>query len=204
MKRSYFGAVVLFGILSAVSSSALPYLEGNLGLTGTFDSLERYDASASAWVGANMLTAERLNFTDVDPLTAGVQLMIGGSTGDFASENGLLATIASPFTFIPSTAYVPLWITTDGRFRFDLATITGTVRSSSFLFVEGTGFLTDATGDHSVTAGGWQFSSRDGFTFSANTVAVPEGGSTLVILGIGLITLAGFAFRRNNRVGCGR
>jgi hypothetical protein len=187
--------VVLVSVsLATFSASAIP-VSGNLGLLGTYSSLQRYDAGSATWVSANNLTAERINFADIDAGSAGVQLQIAGSTGDFAIENGLLATIASPFTFIPSTPYTPLWITSDGRFRFDLLQITETVRSSGFLYVAGSGFVTDASGAYDVTAADWSYSSQAGFTFSANTASVPEGGSTIAMLGLGLLGIGALSTR---------
>ena len=181
--------------LATFSASALS-MSGNLGLIGTYTSLERYDAGAAAWVSANNLTAERINFADVDPGNAGVQLQISGSNGSFALENGLLATITSPFTFIPSTPYTPLWVTLDGRFSFNLLQITETIRSSGFLFVAGSGFITDASGVYETTAANWDYSSQSGFTFSANNVvSVPEGGSTIAMLGLALLGIGALGTR---------
>jgi hypothetical protein len=187
--------VVLVSVtLATFSASALP-VSGNLGLIGTYTSLERYDAGSATWVSANNLTAERINFADVDPGNAGIQLQIAGSTGDFAFENGLRATITSPFIFIPSTPYTPLWITLDGRFSFNLLQITETVRSSGFLFVAGSGFITDASGVYETTAANWDYSSQSGFTFSANTISVPEGGSTIAMLGLALFGMGALSTR---------
>lgn len=185
---------LLLAGLTTFSASALT-MSGNLGLIGTHTGLERFDAGSASWVAANNLTAERINFADIDAGNAGVQLQIAGSTGTFAFENGLMATITSPFTFIPSTPYTPLWRTLDGRFSFNLFQITETVRSSGFLYVAGSGFITDANGVYETTAANWDYSSQSGFTFSANAFTVPDGGSTITLLGLAMLGMGALATR---------
>ena len=125
--------------------------------------------------------------------------IVVGSTGSFTSvANFSAVTFAQPYVFnsgapgapLPGPAYTPLW--TVGGFSFNLITSNVVLQNGNDLIVSGFGTLTDSDGH--VTNGVWRFSSNkaDGstsptFSFASNTSAVPEGGSALALLGIGLV-----------------
>jgi len=130
------------------------------------------------------------------------------ANGDFANtvNTGDKATFPNVYTFNPSSPTSPLW--TVGGFTFNLTSSTVVFQSSQFLIVKGTGFLTGNGFDE--TPGTWAFTSQqadgsnqDSFSFSANTSAqpgqVPDGGSTVALLGAALVGVA--AIRRKLAVG---
>jgi len=125
------------------------------------------------------------------------------ATGDFATTvtTGDLASFPHIYQFNPSAPTTPLW--TVGGFTFNLTSSTVVLQNSSFLIIEGSGTLTG--NGYAATAGTWAFTSqqadgsiRDSFSFSANTGAVPgqvpDGGTTVALLGAALVGVA--ALRR--------
>lgn len=110
---------------------------------------------------------------------------------------GTDATFVAPYVFTPSTAYAPLWTVTAGgeTFTFELTSSTVTMQTASFLDITGVGFLTGTgTTNYDRTPGSWAFSSqssggatRSRFSFSANNTALPDAGSALTLLGIGMM-----------------
>ena len=124
--------------------------------------------------------------------------IVTSTSGSFNSvANGSPVTFTTPWIFNPSTATNPLWQV--GGFTFNLA-------SSSFNFfggtlsVIGTGILTSTAPGLDPTNGVWEFTTQgkaaDGvFSWSSSTDAVagrvPDGGSTLALLGVGFLGLGG-------------
>ncbi len=129
------------------------------------------------------------------------------ANGDFSGiPTGTNASFPNAYTFNPSSPTSPLW--TVGGFTFNLTSSTVAFQSSQFLSIKGTGFLTGNGFDK--TPGTWAFTSQqadgseqDSFSFSANTSAqpgqVPDGGSTVALLGAALVGVA--AIRRKLAVG---
>ena len=116
---------------------------------------------------------------------------VANATGDFSSiALGTKATMATPWVFNPSTPTAGLWSV--GGFTFDLLSATVVTQTASFLNISGIGTVsgngfedTDATWAFTVqnAGGNHQF-----FSFSANlaTQGVPDGGSAVTLLGIGV------------------
>ncbi len=120
--------------------------------------------------------------------------------GDFSGLDGSSVNMATPYVFVPSTATPALWSV--GGFTFDLTSSTVVLQSSSFLLITGTGTISGNGFD--PTVGTWSFTSqspsaRGVFSFSSGTDAqgVPDGGTTVSLLGIGL---AGVALLRRKLV----
>lgn len=118
--------------------------------------------------------------------------------GDFATftTTNQAVAITAPYVFNPSTSYSPLWAV--GGFVFNLDQSTIMTQNQFGLVITGTGTLMGNGFDH--TAGTWAFSSqnpsgrpRSTFSFSAGTDAmpVPEGGSAVALLGMGLVVVEG-------------
>jgi VPDSG-CTERM motif len=113
-----------------------------------------------------------------------------GGTGDFAGIlAGTQATMAQPWIFNPSTPTPGLWSV--GGFTFDLLTSTVVTQNATFLNISGTGIVSGNGFD--PTAMEWSFTAQSAggrtrtiFSFSANGVAVPDGGSTVALLGLAL------------------
>ena len=102
------------------------------------------------------------------------------------------ATMATPWTFLPPPGGQPaLWSV--GGFTFDLTSATIITQTATFLNIMGVGTVS-GNGFEDTTAH-WAFSVQnagggtgDFFSFSANTAAqgVPDGGSAVALLGMGL------------------
>jgi hypothetical protein len=115
---------------------------------------------------------------------------VTSGTGDFAGiASGTQATMAQPWIFIPSTPTPGLWSV--GGFSFDLLTSTVVTRNAGTLHITGTGIVSGNSFD--PTAMDWSFTTqssgghtRTNFSFSANGIAVPDGGTTVMLLGVAL------------------
>lgn len=124
-------------------------------------------------------------------------------SGSFATTiaSGDIASFPNVYQFNPSAPASPLW--TVGGFSFNLTSSTVLLQTSMFLVIQGTGILTGPAG-FDPTPGTWAFSSqqsdgksKNSFSFSANTSGVPQvpdGGSTVSLLGAALVGAA--ALRR--------
>jgi hypothetical protein len=120
---------------------------------------------------------------------------VAATSGDFSGiALGTQATMATPWIFSPSTATPGLWSV--GGFTFDLLSSTVVMQTATFLNITGTGFISG--NGFTSTAATWAFTvqnaggSHDFFSFSANsaTQGVPDGGSTVMLLGVALGALA--------------
>ena len=126
---------------------------------------------------------------------AGFTSVAPGGTGDFAGiAPGTQATMAQPWIFNPSTPTPGLWSV--GGFTFDLLTSTIVTQNAQFLSISGTGIVSGNGFD--PTSMDWSFTTqsaggktRTTFSFSANGVAVPDGGMTVALLGIAFVGLEG-------------
>jgi hypothetical protein len=112
-------------------------------------------------------------------------------TGDFSGiALGTQALMATPWTFNPSTFTPGLWSV--GGFTFDLLSSVVITQTPNFLNISGTGTISGNGFD--PTTANWAFTVQDAggihpfFSFSANaaTQGVPDGGSAVAMLGIGL------------------
>jgi VPDSG-CTERM motif len=102
------------------------------------------------------------------------------------------ATMATPWTFLPPPGGQPaLWSV--GGFTFDLTSATVVTQNATFLNISGVGTVS-GNGFEDTTAR-WAFTVQnagggtgDFFSFSGNvsTQGVPDGGSAVALLGIGL------------------
>lgn len=129
------------------------------------------------------------------------------TSGNFTViPSGTAATFTAPWIFDPSTATSPLWSVTFGgtTFTFNLTSSTIQVRNSVALYVTGTGTVT-GTG-FQATPGTWSFSPSnrpDGqgrFSWAGSTgTGVPDGGTTVALLGGALLGLAGLRRKFNSR-----
>ncbi len=120
-------------------------------------------------------------------------------------DDGTSVSFAEPWVFDPSTPYSPLWTVTDNgtTFTFNLTSSFIALQNSSFLSISGTGVITGTGFDD--TPGVWNFSSQgpgaEGkFSWSASTGnQVPDGGTTLVLLGASLLGLHGIRRKLGHR-----
>lgn len=132
---------------------------------------------------------------------------VTGTSGSFSTANGGVpfgnsVTLATPWVFNPGTSYSPLWsLTYNGgadSYSFNLLgpTVVIVMQSSTFLNITGAGMLFGTGFD--ATAGTWSFTSTtsgrrntSSFGFTADTTAVPDGGTTVTLLGIAFVGLEG-------------
>ena len=115
---------------------------------------------------------------------------VTSGTGDFAGiAPGTQATMAQPWIFNPSTPTPGLWSV--GGFSYDLLTSTIVIQNAGTLFITGTGIVSGNGFD--PTSMDWSFTTqsaggrtRTTFSFSANGASVPDGGTTVMLLGAAL------------------
>ncbi len=145
-----------------------------------------------------------LNNTQLGSATAATAFsgvtVINPATGSYAATLGSAVTF-NPFSWNPSSAPVsPLWSFVSGgrTYTFNLGSLNIVSQSNSFLNIAGIGTLTiSGTGPtFDPTVGAWSFSivnpgggpsSNFQFGFVSSNNALPEGGSALALLGIGLV-----------------
>ena len=121
---------------------------------------------------------------------AGFSSVAPSSTGDFSGIlGGTQATMAQPWIFNPSTPTPGLWSV--GGFSFDLLTSTIVTRNAGTLHITGTGIVSGNGFDPTSMA--WSFTAQSAngrprtiFSFSADANAVPDGGTTVMLLGAAL------------------
>lgn len=126
---------------------------------------------------------------------AGFSNVVPGSTGNFAGiPAGTQATMGQPWIFSPSTPTPGLWSV--GGFTFDLLSSTIVTQNASTLVISGTGIVSGNGFD--PTAMDWMLTTQSAggrtgtiFSFSANGVTVPDGGSAIALLGMALVGVEG-------------
>lgn len=109
--------------------------------------------------------------------------------------DGAMVTFLQPWLFDSPLSVGPLWtIAGPQAFTFNLTSSTTVFQNSRFLAVRGTGVLT-GNGYQDTPAEWWfttQGSAADNkFSWSSATVSVPDGGSTVILLGGSLLGLFG-------------
>jgi len=111
----------------------------------------------------------------------------GDFTGIVSDDDAV--TMAVPYIFTPSTATPGLW-SVDG-FTFDLDASVVVLQNADFLLISGTGTITGNGFD--PTEGTWSFTAQSpsangvfSFSASGDFNGVPDSGSTVALLGLGL------------------
>ncbi len=171
----------LYRIIAAAVLCTLPLLVEAVPITGTLN------LSGGAVLNGPLATATGVTgWNNVTVTSVSV-----GSALDSTINPGNSVTMGAPWMF--NSGMLGMW--TVGGFTLDLLTSAVEFQSGSFLSVKGMGTLYGNGFDS--TPGEWFFSTQgqpaDGvFSFSSTTVAqgVPDGGSSVVMLGLGLIGLA--------------
>lgn len=188
----------IFAVIALASTAhAAPMMTGGISLGGTYTTdNEDLSLATKLWIGP---------------------ADIGNATGTFAAEglgfNDPASFAASnPLIFSPIT--LPggeLFNFGDGgdaggdgianRFSFHLLTLAeqGTT-TSTVLTLFGTGFFLDSTNEYGKTYGTWLATldregtgnqATFGFSSSSTTTRVPDGGSTVALLGLSFLGLGG-------------
>ena len=118
---------------------------------------------------------------------------VAATSGNFSGiPLGAQATMHTPWTFNPSTNTPALWMV--GGFTFNLLSATIVDQTADFLNITGTGTISANGFEETVAT--WSFTIPDAggnpdfFTFAAQSAAqgqgVPDGGSAVALLGMGL------------------
>ena len=161
------------------------------------------DMSGSATLDSTLL-GSATKATAFSAVTVG-----GTSNGSFTGTGGDAVTW-SAFGWNPSTTPVaPLWTFTDAgtgwTYSFELDNINVVSQDNFFLNLRGNGILsiTGAGSPYTDTTGTWSFTISESsggphtdfkFTFANSQTAIPDGGATIALLGVGLLGLG--ALRR--------
>ena len=175
--------VVAVGLLSCglfCQRAEATAIQGNINFAG-----------ASQFDTNSLLTATRVVTWFDSNGNAGFSSVQLGGTGDFAGiPAGTQATMAQPWIFNPSTPTPGLWSV--GGFSYDLLTSTVVTQNAGTLLITGTGIVSGNGFD--PTSMDWSFTTqsaggqtRTTFSFSANGIAVPDGGSAVALLGLALV-----------------
>ncbi len=192
----FAGVISLTLLVQQAQAQAEPIEGSNVPITGTigFSGLATFNTNSLA------TATQVINF---QPFSGGPNnsATVTNATGSFATTvtPGSLASFPNIYTFSPSVAVTPLW--TVGGFTFNLTSSTIVLQTSTNLVIQGMGILTGPAG-FDPTPGVWAFSTQQAngqnaanFSFSANTagvgVGVPEGGSTVALLGVALLGVVG-------------
>ena len=178
-------AVLAAGVVTTALSTheaQAAHINGTIGFAGSV----MFDSSA-------LQNAHRVN-TWFDVFGNAGFSNVAARTGDFSGiPLGTQATMATPWIFTPSTVTPGLWSV--GGFTFNLMSATVVSQTANFLNITGTGTISG--NGFQDTAATWAFSipnaggNPDHFTFAAQAAAaqgqgVPDGGSTVALLGMGL------------------
>ena len=173
--------VAAVALVLTQSIQATP-ITGNIGFTGgvTFNSSSAGSATAvTSWI------------------TPAVNLPPTGSFASILSGTAVTFT-SSIWNFNTSTPINNFWSV--GGFTFELLassiTSQGGGYPGGFIVVNGTGTVTAA--GYTPTTLSWSFSSQDPkinsgpdtWTFSASASSIPDGGATVMLLGLGLSGIA--------------
>jgi hypothetical protein len=165
-------------------------IEGNINLAGAV----RFNTNSLATASSVVTWFDSFN-------NAGFSTVQAGGTSNFAGIlAGSQATMAQ-WAFNPSTPTPGLWSV--GGFTFDLLSATVVTQNAQFLSISGTGIVSGNGFD--PTNMEWSFTAQNAggrprtiFSFSANGVGVPDGGSAVALFGIALTGIA--ALRRKLRI----
>jgi hypothetical protein len=180
----------LFGALSAALLAA--NLSMATPITGSLDFSGGAQLDGSTLGSATQV----LTWTSVNVTPLGVT---PGSALDTTINPGDSVSMLGPWAF--TSGATGLWSV--GGFTFDLATSGIVFQTDDFLSVKGYGSVSGNSFD--PTPGMWFFTSQGkgigegNFSFSATTRAVPDGGTTSILLGAALIGLAAGAKRKNRQ-----
>jgi hypothetical protein len=153
------------------------------------------------FIGTNFSTDDNADFTLATKFTSFTAYTSGPGTGDYSSVTTFLPVTFTPFSFSDS-GVTPLWsFTLSGiTYSFDATTVSVQTTPNSII-AQGNG-IASITGKDD-TAGSWIITANGiggaALTFSAST-AVPDGGMTAMLVGLGLVGMSFFARRRHNKL----
>jgi hypothetical protein len=178
-RRTIFSLVLSF--TSTCSVLAIP-ITGEVSFDGTI-----------TFNSTDVATATTIASFENERVSASTQV------GSYAPiPDNTLATFAEPINFTTfSGPLAELWKVTSGglTYSFDLNSLAVIFQGPGFLNLSGQG-MARITG-FDPTPGVWRLTAQEGnqrFSFSASSAVVstgvPDGGSTLILMGVGVMSLA--------------
>lgn len=190
-----FSAFVFAGVITA---QAVPLTAGSSITFSTDDMI-----ADNVWTG----TGGDGTVNQLNTITSFGIVTVDSRTGSFtpAVSTGMSVTMGTPLAFAAPFSNNPLWSV--GGFTFNLTSFNAPVRTDNVapvpdsLALSGMGTIQGAGFD--LTPGGWTWTgTMDGassFSFASTTVAgsvagAPDGGSTVILLGVALFSFV--ALRR--------
>ncbi len=179
MKSKILLAVVVAALSTA--AHAVPIV-GNVGFTGTYTSDSPGNLAAAT---AMTITAASVNYADGDLTGAGAPLTFLTPITVNAAPNSL--------------AGLTLWTVTVGAetYTFDVLTSGQSFTSATQIALLGTGIMDSTAAGKDPTAGTWQLTfgkTGTAFTWQSTSGAnLPDGGTTLAMLGAALVAVVGFS-----------
>lgn len=179
--KTFLGAACLaIGLFSSQPTASAVAITGEIDFGGTALLDSSLDTATQVTTFYNVFGAAN---------TASVLL----TSGSFTSiANGSNAVFASPYIFNPSTPTPNLWSV--GGFTFDLTSSSIISQSATFLNITGSGVLSG--NGYDATIGAWSFTITNAsggdpatgrFGFNASNAALPDGGTTVALLGLSLV-----------------
>jgi len=171
------GAILLLAALGPLARA--DPIAGSVGFAGVFSTDNNADFTQAT------------TFTDITAFAF-------SATGDYAGIPLFSPVDFSTFAF-NATSVSPLWSVAGGTYSFN-ATVVDVVTTASSIVAHGTGmaFLTG----YDPTPGFWNLAGTGSglsLTFAAGTTvpaSVPDGGSTVILLGASLVAAGAFQWTR--------
>lgn len=188
-KTSRIGAAVVAAI-ALTSAAQAAYIVGSIdfggGLAAIRDSTGTPLTSSQSWI----LDGKQVDFQGTTT--------VNYVSGTFAAPSLLGNTVVfnqDPWTFSPLSTGA-LWTVGGFTFNVQAVAVTGTADS---LVISGTGTVTG--NDYQTSSGTWRYSNqrvddannptRSAFSWSSSATSVPDGGTTIALLGLSLLGLHG-------------
>ncbi len=179
------------GLFTSSAALAIP-ITGQILFTGEANLVNNVGPGSPG--GATSANADFIDFANP------VDVSQNASTGSYSGFNGSTDATFTDFSFgdvgtVGPKVVTPLWTVVFGgvTYSFNLTSITLNTLVGSQRNIEGNGIATISGGIYDASPGHWTLStSGDGvtaITFSSASTAVPEGGSSLALLGVGLLTV---------------
>ncbi len=206
MKKLLLVMVLATGVFAAASAQATPIILGAISISGTMVPVNGATGMATALASATALDFTAGSLTPTPGVAGAIQVQ--SRSGDLmvipylatGTIKDLSLTGASFGTnyLAPLSTDFQLIIDGANTFSFDLLSLSVTRQTAYCLRLEGTGTM-NLTG-FAPTPGIFIYTGQGmsgSYSFSATDGAapVPDNGSTLVLLGLGLVGLAGAARR---------